>query len=308
MSTTPAPPKPLRQANSVEARIVRQKIWRQCNVENEHFMAAIVGREGSGKSLTGIKLAEVADPSFDATRVMFEPQAFLERLRQWKANNETTGKMVVADEAGVGLGVRTWYQEDQIMFNQVLQVIRDENMGIIFTLPRLNELDSQARGRLHAFLEMTDIKKGEWAELKWLNWDPTRDERDKIYRKYPRLRINGKQRPVKRLRFGPPSTELTSDYEERKNEFQENLYQDAIDAMDDDSGKDNVDEMTVKEVAMDVADGRMEQFVSQHRQNNTPYINKDLLRAEYEISHADANAAKSILEQRFSDEELLEYV
>jgi len=302
----PTPPEPL-QTNSVEARVIKQKVWDRCNVKNLNFMGAVVGREGSGKSLTSLKIAEVADPTFNASRVMFEPQAFLERLQEWKANGETKGKMVVADEAGVGLGVRTWYQKDQILFNQVLQLIRDENMGIIFTLPRLSELDSQARGRLHAFLEMTDLKAGEWAELKFLNWRPTRDERDDIYRSYPRLRVGGSKRKVKRLRFGPPSQELIENYQERKDRFQDEIYQEAIDEMDD-GDADGADEMTAKDIAQDAADGAMKAVVSQNTKTGEPYINRDLIRIEYDSTESDARAAKALLQKGFSKQELEEYV
>lgn len=298
----PDPPAPLK-SNTPEARIIKQKIWRRCNVQNLHFMAAVVGREGSGKSYTALKLAETADPTFDASRVMFEPAAFLERLKKWKANNETQGKLVVADEAGVGVGVRTWYDRDQILFNQVLQVIRDENMGILFTLPRLKELDSQARGRLHAFIEMTDKEDGEWAEFKWLNWDPTRDERDKTYRNYPELRINGVQRPVKRLRVSPPTQELVNEYEKRKSTFQDDLYQEALDEMQ--AGTN--DERTVQDIAEEIVEDGMSPFVSRHPQNKLPYINKELIRAEHDVSHNDAKAIKSLLEQDFDKDDLEEY-
>lgn len=305
MSATKSVKKPaaLRSNSSVEAALFEQKIWRRCNVENLHFMAAVVGREGSGKSHTGLKLAETNDPQFSADQVMFDPADFLERLREWKAAGETKGKMVVADEAGVGLGVRTWYQKDQILFNQVLQVIRDENMGIIFTLPRLNELDSQARGRLHAYLEMTDKEDGKWAEFKWLNWKPTRDERDKIYRKYPTLAIDGQLRDVERLRVSPPSDELVEAYEERKNDFQTELYGEALDEMEEETD----DEKTVKEIAVEVSDGGIGAVVSRHPQNKQPYINEELIRAEYELSHRDAKAVKSLLNKQYDKEQLEDY-
>lgn len=300
----PSTPEPLTN-DSVEARIIKQKVWDRMWRDNEHFMAAVVGREGSGKSYTSLKIAEVADPSFNADRVMFSPKAFLERLQEWKENGETQGKVVVADEAGVGVGVRTWHDREQILFNQVLQVIRDENMTMLFTLPRLSELDSQTRGRLHALLEMTDKENGEWAELKWLNWDPTRDERDKTYRHYPELKVNGWKRKIKRLRLGPPSDDLIQAYSERKDEFQASLYEEAIEEMGDDE-KD--DEQTIKEVAMEIAEDGIEQFVSVHNQTKQPYINKELIRAEYETSHSDASAVKSLLEQQFNSEQLENHV
>ena len=285
------PPRPIR-SNKVEARILRQKIWRRCNVENQHFMAAIVGREGSGKSYTALKISELVDPSFDASRVMFEPEQFLERLQTWKANNATQGKMVVADEAGVGIGVRTWYEQDQIKFNQVLQVIRDENMGILFTLPRLNELDSQARGRLHAFLEMVDKEDGEWAELKWKNMDPTRDDRDKIYKKYPRMRVNGFVRPIKRIRFGPPSDDLAKGYSARKDEFQRELYEEAIGAMQDDEEQ----ETSAQEIADQIKDEKMvPDIVTYHNGHHKWQLDKDLIREKFDISHSKAQTAKKLL-------------
>jgi len=303
MSTQkPQPPEPL-QKDTVEARVIKKKIWDRMWVENEHFMGVIVGREGSGKSLTGIKLGEVTDPTFEAWRVMFDPATFLKQLQEWKENNETQGKVVIIDEAGVGVGVRTWYDKDQIMLNQVLQIIRDENMGVIFTLPRLSELDKQTKGRLHGYMEMMDMDSGSWATMKYLNWDPTRDGRDKIYREYPEFRVNGHKRTVKRLKISPPSKEIVEPYKERKNEFQNEQYQNAIEEMEDDVD----DEKTVKEIAMEIADGAVGNYVSRHSQNHTPYINQNLIRADYELSQNDAQAVKDLLGRQFTEEQLEDY-
>lgn len=296
----PKPPEDLR-TNTIEARIVKQKIWRKLWVDNEHFMAAIVGREGSGKSITGIRIAEAADRTFTAQRVMFEPKRLLEQLRDWKEAGETQGKMVIADEAGVGLGVRTWYDKSQVMFNQVLQIIRDENMGIIFTLPRLNELDSQTRGRLHAVLEMTDKDPGNWAELKWFNWDPSRDERDKIYRKYPKLRVSGHQRQIKRLRFGPPSQELIDNYEQRKDQFQREFYEETIKEMEDGDGEDDGNQL--QEVAEEIIEETLSEYVNVHNGNHTLYVDKQLIRADYGLSLNDAQTVKRLIEREVDLEE-----
>lgn len=303
MSTQkPKPPEALQQ-DTVEAQLIKEKVWDRMWVNNEHFMGVIVGREGSGKSLTGIKIGEVADPTFEAWRVMFDPASFLKQLQEWKKNNETQGKIVIIDEAGVGVGVRTWYDKDQIMLNQVLQIIRDENMGVIFTLPRLSELDSQTKGRLHGYMEMMDMEAGEWATLKYLNWDPTRDGRGKIYREYPEMVVNGYKRTVRRLKIAPPSPEIVEPYEERKAEFQNKQYQNAIDEMEDDVD----DEKTVKEIAMEIADGKIGEYVSRHSQNKTPYINQNLIRADYELSQNDAQAVKDLLGRQFSTEQLEDY-
>lgn len=303
MSSTTQVPAPLQQ-DTLEATFVKKHIWDRMWRQNEHFMAVIVGREGSGKSYTGIKLAEVCDPSFGAERVMFEPVKFLKRLQQWKADNETQGKMVVIDEAGVGVGVRTWYDKDQIRLNQVLQIIRDENMGVMFTIPRLEELDSQTKGRLHAYMEMMTKRDGEFVKVKWLDWDPTRDGRNKIYREYPKRTVNGHRQEIKRLCLSPPSASIVDEYETRKSEFQAKEYEAAIDEMEEDVD----DEKSVKEIAMEIADGKMGDYVSQHSQNHTPYINTNLIRTDYDLSQNDASAVKDLLGRQYSEDQLKQYV
>lgn len=296
-------PEPL-DRDSVEAKLIKKEVWNRMWLNNEHFMGVIVGREGSGKSHTGIKIAESVDPTFDADRVMFDPVSFLKKLQKWKENNETQGKVVVIDESGVGVGVRSWYNKDQIRLNQVLQIIRSENMGVIFTLPRLEELDSQTEGRFHAFVEMTEKQDGDWVKMKWLDWDPTRDGRNKIYREYPEHQVSGFDQKIKRLCVSPPSRDIVEAYERRKDKFQARQYEQAIDEMEED-----VDDVkSVKEVSIEIADGHLSEFVTRHSQNNQPFINKDLIRAEYGLSISDAKGVKSLLDRQFSSEVLEEYV
>ena len=296
-------PEPL-QSDTIEARFIKREIWKRLWRKNEHFMGVVVGREGSGKSYTGIKLGEVVDPTFNAERVVFDPSSYIEKLQEWKENDDTQGKVIVIDEAGVGMGVRTWYDKDQIMLNQVLQIVRDENMGVIFTLPRLEELDSQTRGRLHAFIETMEKQDGDWLKLKWLDFDPTRDGRNKIYREYLEMEINGEPQKVKRLNVSPASSELVANYQQRKTEFQNQQYADALEEMEDDVD----DERTVKEIAMDIADSDLSPYIATHGQTGEPYINKQLVRIEHETSHADAEAIKNLLERQFSTSQLEKYV
>jgi len=301
MSTHPDKPDLLKH-NCIESRVLEQKVWRRCNIDNQHFMAAVVGREGSGKSYTALRIAEVVDPTFNADRVMFEPQRFLEKLTEWKEDPdvETKGKAIVADESGVGLGVRTWYQDDQVLFNQCLQVIRDENMCVLFTLPRLSELDSQARGRLHAFLEMSDLDAGRWAELRWLNWDPSRNESDKIYRHYPKMDVGGYKHQIRRLKLGPPSDTLVAEYSDRKDTFQNELYQDAIDTME--NSTDDEEEQSPQDVATEIkSTGEISDLLSWHGGHNRWVLSKDLIRESYNLTHRKAKTVKELLR---SDDEI----
>jgi hypothetical protein len=259
-------------------------------------MAALVGPEGSGKSWTALKIAEVIDPSFDADRVMFDPHTFMEQLTAWKDAGETRGKMIVVDEAGVGIGSRSWYDKDQIQLNKVLQVIRSENMGMLFTLPRLSELDSQTRGRLRAMIKMDDMKPGKYADVKYLRWFPARDERSKVYRKYPIVGKGSRAKKVRRLRFGPPSEELVEGYESRKDAFQTKLYEDTTEQI----GHEADVELSEKEVVDDILGGDVSDYVKTHTSTGE-YVDHDLIQIDYEVSASAAKRIKKAVEREWKN-------
>jgi len=294
--TEPTPPEPLRQLDDgdVSARIVRQKVWKRMNVENQHFMGAIVGREGTGKSYSALRIASGVDPEFGADDVFFKPERLLEAF---ESDEYGRGNMIVLDEAGVGLGNRSWYEKEQVLLNQTLQTVRDDNMGVIFTLPRLEELDSQTIGRLHAFIEMLDVypDKG-WSVAKWKNISMTRDGQGKTYKKYPRMRVNGVKKRITRFGLKPPGEELVEAYEERKATFKEELYEEAIAAYDDQD--EDGGEKDPAEIADQIINEGVSDVVSEHGRNGTLYVDKDIIRVEYDLSHRDAAAVKKLVEKQ----------
>jgi len=228
--------------------------------------------------------------------VMFDPHTFMEQLTAWKDAGETRGKMIVVDEAGVGIGSRSWYDKDQIQLNKVLQVIRSENMGMLFTLPRLSELDSQTRGRLRAMIEMDAMRPGEYADVKYLRWFPARDERSKVYRKYPIIGDGDAMRKVRRLRFGPPSRELVDGYEARKDQFQSELYAETTDQIGDGEM-----EMSEKEIAEEIIDGDVQQYIKTHTSTGE-YVDHDLIQIDYEVSASAAKRIKKAVERKYQSE------
>lgn len=299
MSVHKTPPERLQKPNDGHTPWLLRRVWDRVNKKNEHFMATIVGREGSGKSYTAIKIANSVDESFNADRVIFDVE---ELLRILKDGDHEPGEFYVLDEAGVSLGRRTWQDRAQILANQALQLIRSHNLGLIFTLPRLSELDSQTEGRLQAVLEITEKAPEEYVKLKWKFIDPDRvGSTGNILKKYPRRRQNGSVIRVKRNTFAPPDDdELIATYEERKQEFQDEVYEETLQELEDGDGDDDGEGSgeSIKDVAMDIADGNMDLVVSEHGQTGEPYINDKLIRAQFETSHDDAKAIKGLLEKQ----------
>lgn len=275
------------------------------NIKNEHFMGAIVGREGKAKSHTALKIASGVDPTFTADRVFFNVAHALAAI---EGDEYGQGQMIVIDEAGVSMGNRTWYDRDQIDTNQALQTVRSENMGVLWTLPRLSELDSQTHGRLHAYIEMTrkypEHDEQPYAVGKWKNIDPTRDERTKLYKEYPRMRTDGHKEKIKELAFTPPDPELVENYEPRKDEFKEQF----IERIVDEANEQMEEDVGPKEIAEQITNDELDAVVRAHGRTSEPIVDKDLVRAQFDVSHADARAIKSLVEQAYDTNELEKFI
>lgn len=301
--STKSPPQRLQGRIENPNLWVMRKIWDRLNVRNEHFVGCIVGREGDGKSYSALKIASLIDPEFTAADVYFRLDNFLEMLRDEEYEE---GKMYVLDESGVSLGNRTWADRDQVKANQALQLIRSHNIGLVFTLPRLGELDSQAQGRLQALFEITEKVEnpseddpagvphvvGKW---KWMQPDRT-DETGKIYKKFPRRRANGRTVKITELAFTPPHEGLAEDYEVRKAPFQKEVYDATIGGLRD--GEEEEDAPSPEELANEIIEAGTDEYVSEHGQTGRRFVDKDLLRAEYGLSHSDANATKKLIERK----------
>jgi hypothetical protein len=280
------------KGTNLTAKTLREKIWRPANQGNNWRVFVIVGREGSGKSLTCASILERCDPTFTPERAHFDPMEFMETIKDPQAG---AGTAAMIDEAGVGIGVRSWYEKDQILLNKALQTARDDNMIIGMTLPRVEELDSQTEGRLHYFLEMRSVAPGSHARFKFQKWDPTRDGRNKTYRENMRHTAGGRQLRVQTLGLGPPSDEFVEAYEAKKHQFKQDLYNEVLDEYEDDQ-PDEADEMSEKELAEHIKESGVDQFVSTNSQNKMEYIDSDLIQVEYGMSHRKSRRVKKLLE------------
>lgn len=289
-------PKKLQQLKSTDiaARLVRQKIWTPCNKNNQHFMGAIVGREGSGKSGTALTICETVDPGFHAERVFFDPADLME----WADKDERQpGDAAIVDEAGVGLGSRSWYDKDQILLNQALQTARDDNLVIIFTLPRLSELDSQTRGRLHSFIECVELEEGVAVTVKWKNLVPSRDEQDYLLKPFPRLKVNNRVRRITRVQIGPPSGELWETYNEHKANFKSELYQETIASLRGED-PDAEEEKTPSEIADEIArSGNLDSYIKDNYGQR--YIDRSKIKNEFDVGDGVSKQIKTALQEEW---------
>jgi hypothetical protein len=297
MATTHNPPDHIAEPANETMALVADK-WRRLNIRNEHWMAVIVGREGSGKSYTAIKIAELMDDSFSAEKVFFHPSNVLEKLRD---EEYSAGDVWVLDEAGAGIGRRSWQDSGQKKLNQALQLVRSHNVGFVFTLPRLSELDSQTQGRLQTAIEIVNKNEDRgYVQGPWFDANVERmdmgSHSTSIWWNKPK--IGGRE--VGAVSFAPPSESIVSAYEETKTEFQRSFYDEAIAELRDEAVDDEDDDELTEpaEIAADIIDNGVDQFIRDINGGTQTIIDKDAIAVEYEIGSRKIKQVKAALKRQ----------
>lgn len=282
-------PDALRAQDNETVMMLRRK-WKRLNVLNEHWMLCIVGEEGSGKSYASLKIGNMIDPNFSADNVFFHPAAALERLRD---GDFEQGDIFVLDEAGVGMGNRTWHDQGQVKLNQALQLIRSHNIGFIFTLPTLNELDKQGKNRLQNAYELQEKRDGEFVRGRWFTSEVDRmgfSRSRGVW--WDHEHINGRE--LQTVALTPPPSEVVEPYEEAKEEFQREFYDETISELRGEE-HDESEEKSIEDWADEIAHEGVGPYLAWHGGHNKPYISRDKLKAELDLSRSESKRLKQEL-------------
>lgn len=202
---------------------------------NKNFLVTITGPTGSGKSWTGLSIAELLDPEFTVDRVIFKGK---ELMRLINNGNLKPGSVILWDEAGIDLSNRNWQSVTNKMLNALLQTFRSRNFILIFTVPFSDFVDASSRKLFHADFETQRINKALQEVVikpKLLQYNPNLK---KWYRKYLKVSSNGKTIKIKRWGVPKPSDELIKVYEQKKILFTSGLNADIGKQLEKLEGKD----------------------------------------------------------------------
>jgi len=175
----------------------------------------------SGKSYRDLRKAELwydykFKRPYNPENICFGVDKVFERLNSGELQK---GEILVCEEAGVNLGSLDFQNRVSKMFTYVLQSFRSMNIGIFFNLPYLSMLNKQARMLIHYSGESVSIDfQNETNKCKPF-FHQVNQNTGKIYRKYPRVKYNGRVTKIKRFTFGLPSEELRQSYEIKKVQY-----------------------------------------------------------------------------------------
>jgi hypothetical protein len=107
----------------------------------------ICGKERKGKSTLSFKLARMIDPSFDHTRMVFAATDLIKL-----ATELPKGSAIVLDEAIIGGFSRDAMAKQNKDFVKFLVICGERNLVLFINFPKLKNVDSYIRGRMHYWI------------------------------------------------------------------------------------------------------------------------------------------------------------
>ena len=198
---------------------------------NKNILGVICGPTGSSKTYDSLSLCEnyyknILNKQFPIENVCFSLYAVAKRLKE---GNLVKGELLILEEAGANLGNLDFQQKLAKMFTYILQSFRSMNIGLIMTLPVFTMLNKSARQLVHFhFITTTIDYEKKIAKVKPF-FHQLNSKTGVSYWKYPRVRIRGGKRKIKKLLFSIPSDGLIIQYEIQKTKFVGGITQEFMD-------------------------------------------------------------------------------
>lgn len=205
--------------------------------KNRNYVGILVGRVGTGKSYSALKLCCEIDPTFNETRVLFKIADLLEMVHE---NKIEPGQCILFDEAGVSASNRESYMN---RFNKamsyLLQTWRHRNIVLFVTVPSISFIDKGIRSMFDLMIETQKVIKSRKvvqcsAKLIQHNY-----QMGKTY--YHNLKSIGGE--IMRLEISKPPLKLINRYEKSKAIFTTELYKQQMEELRDSPETKEIDDL-----------------------------------------------------------------
>lgn len=261
---------------------------------NKNWLCVVCGDTGSGKSYSAISLAcEVSTK--ERVFVVFTPLEFLDLLNSGKLRK---GDTIVADEFGVAMSSRDWYSIHNKLLSNVLQTFRHLNIAVIFTVPNLSFVDSNARKLYHCLLETCRIDyENQRSILKPFDILTSNRYSDGVTYAYPKFKIDNQEFKLTSIGFDIPDEDLIEDYEARKKEYTAKLNKAAYDELKE--LEDKVDKKKDKELSNEEIIKAIQKETERFKTFNSKYhkevFDDQLIRLEFSLPRRRAELIKRLL-------------
>ena len=107
--------------------------------QNRNWQCLICGPPGTGKTYSGIRIAEMLDRKFDSDKIVFDTLSLIQMLR-----SVGPGEFIVYDEAEA-FNARQSMKTENVELSKIISMIRFTRINIIYCLPHMKMIDINAR-------------------------------------------------------------------------------------------------------------------------------------------------------------------
>lgn len=218
-----------------EEGVVINNILRRRFRNNKNFLGVTLGPTGSGKSWFNLSVVEsyyknVLKVPFPPENICFSINEASKRIfYYWGLPEEDRkGHLIIFEEAGANLGSLDFSKKEVKKFNQMMQVFRSMNIGILFNLPYMFMLSKQLRTLAHMEFKMRGVDKVNGTCTVAPCLLQYSHHKSDPYHHRPEVSINGFMERVDVVVYNRPSQELVDLYETKKNSFVGGVIEDTI--------------------------------------------------------------------------------
>lgn len=226
-----------------ENSIIRY-IGNRIKYQNKNFLCALVGSTGSGKSWSGLSIAEHYSKMYN---IPFDPNIHvISSLKELLLlitnkdvdNNIKFGSVIMFDEPQVEGNARNWQSEANQALSQLISTFRNQRLFVLFATPYLEFIDKQSRILFHGEFKVLGFNKGTGItkiKPRFLEYNRKIDD---FYRKRLIIQYATHDKPVlttKKLGFwhleraSKPTIDI---YEDKKKKFTDELNKKLLDKIE----------------------------------------------------------------------------
>jgi len=230
-------------------RHVHNQVWE--NKSNGTFIA--IGKPGSGKSVSVIKMAYDLDPTFTLERVCYCLEDFLRLVDEGDSKGKLyPGNVIIFDEIVTDQGAdsRSAMSKSNKIMNYITASFRARRLIVFYCLPSLLQLDKNVRDinvtGIFEVLHKDTKKRKNLCKFQWTRYDANTQ---KAFRVFPRL-VNkeGKVFKIDSVWVGIPPNEIIEEYDKKKMAYLQKNIERWHDMAKRQSNKQKADKISDKEI------------------------------------------------------------
>ena len=187
--------------------------------KNRNHSVLCVGKPGTGKSWSMLRMGEALDETFTVDSVIYDIEELLDKINSGEISK---GQCVLLDEAGIIVSNRESYMNKyNKAMSHILQTWRHRNIILLVTVPNISYIDKGLRSMFDSLCITREVVKSRGVvKVDW-KFIQTNYQMGKTY--YHRAK--SALREVLNIEIGKPTLKIRRTYEKRKVEFTSELYE-----------------------------------------------------------------------------------